>query len=1306
MRCKSSPRSGIGFLVLVLSLGLAGCPAGSEGTPVEAGPTGADPIAKTTQALQSTPPAGQAVAGPTTAAPGSKAAQALQSAFPSGRLSVVGRGASRFYGPSLSKGATPAASVEAFRNAYATSLGITASDLVPQELKKGLSVASSAPQGSGLMYDLATGQPRFWLYRAGQTLNGVKVYHAQLLTLVRNVAGYPVVWSSSSLRNLSSLVVSAGIQARAPDRDKSLRSIRRGPNDFVGRPLPPPQSITSLSTPELVVFAGTEDREVEPRMAIEYTATTAPDGRWHFVADASTGDVLIVESLDLFASITGKVTGNVTQGNAAMECNPALPTDFPYAEVTGPQPATAFAGMDGSYTLDGDFSGTVNVSSPMRGMHFSVTNFAGSPDDLTDTVVPPATTADFLHNADGTDHTVLAQSNAYVQLEQARAFLLKYLPNYPTIPTQTGFEVHVNLSTADWKECSGNAHYFASVIETCRADGFFTNMAFGDILHHEYGHHIVAMGNGGEQEYSEGMGDTIAALYSGRSGLGIGRYFNDCATPDRDAANKCQYDPNFCSTCGNYDDAHGCGMLLSGTIWDIRKNLQVTEPYYFESIINHLTLSSIQKHTGHAINSQIAIDLITLDDDDGDYTNGSPHSTEICTGFAAHGMTCPPFLTGLGVSPPTAFSAQGPFGGPSAPSSMTYTVENFGPDASIQYQVTAPPAATWLTITNGSGSVAIGQVAHVTVALSSIPDVGKGEYDAVLQFTNLTNGVGNQTRAAHLAIGLEAIFSETFTRGLGSFSLGSEPTNLWHASNGCGSSLPEHSLMTSLYFGLDSSCNCDNGQIVAGTATSGSVTINNTSLAKLLFNYFLVTEHNTYYDHASVQLSVNGGPFTVVASNNQNQGGVVLTDGGSGWEPAEVDLTPYLAGFSSATVQVRFAFDSVDALFNTNTGFLVDDVQIMALNNQPPVVNAGLNRTITLPGTTLWGFAWDDGLPNPPAKLTTTWSKVSGPGTVTFADPNVPQTTATFSTSGTYVLQLTGTDSVLTTSPTCTLTVDPAPNTAPTVDAGPDQTVLLSPATNLAGTVNDDGLPDPPKKVTISWTKVSGPGTVTFANSKVAATTATFSKTGTYVLRLTGNDSALSTSDDVTVTVTTNQKPSVNAGPDQTIGLSETASLAGTASDDGFPKPPSLTTTWSKTSGPGTVTFANKNALSTTATFSAAGTYVLRLTASDGALSAWDEVTIAVSTPCAGLCSNPTKFTINKTYQSGDLGTNAVCRETTSVVNGGTCGNFLSPRVLKVNGTTEACDWNNWTSVPAKRNGGYCIQATSGKYSYAAFTVW
>ena len=340
---------------------------------------------------------------------------------------------------------------------------------------------------------------------------------------------------------------------------------------------------------------------------------------------------------------------------------------------------------------------------------------------------------------------------------------------------------------------------------------------------------------------------------------------------------------------------------------------------------------------------------------------------------------------------------------------------------------------------------------------------------------------------------------------------------------------------------------------------------------------------------------------------------------------------------------------------------------------------------------------------------------VSGPGTVTFANAKAASTTATFSTSGLYVLRLTGNDSALSASDDVTVTVKPVPtNKAPTVNAGPDLTVTLPAAATLAGTVSDDGLPNPPAAVTITWSKVSGPGTVTFANAKVAATTATFSTSGSYVLRLTGNDGALSANDTVTVTVKpapANKAPTVNAGPDQTITLPATANLVGTASDDGLPKPPgALTTTWSKVSGPGTVTFGNANALSTTAMFSAAGAYVLRLTAYDGALSATDDIAITVSaggsTPCSGLCTNPTNFTINGSYQSGNLGTGAVCFQTTSALTGGNCGNFVSPRTLSVNGTTEACNGGNWASVPAKRNGGYCIQTTSGNQSYAYFTAF
>ena len=101
---------------------------------------------------------------------------------------------------------------------------------------------------------------------------------------------------------------------------------------------------------------------------------------------------------------------------------------------------------------------------------------------------------------------------------------------------------------------------------------------------------------------------------------------------------------------------------------------------------------------------------------------------------------------------------------------------------------------------------------------------------------------------------------------------------------------------------------------------------------------------------------------------------------------------------------------------------------------------------------------------------------------------------------------------------------------------------------------------------------------------------------------------------------TTNQSPSVNGGADRAITLpTNSVSLTGAATDDGLPAGSTLTVTWSRVSGAGTVTFSNANALTTTATFSSAGTYVLRLSVSDSALTASDDVTVTVnSAPTPG----------------------------------------------------------------------------------------
>lgn len=98
----------------------------------------------------------------------------------------------------------------------------------------------------------------------------------------------------------------------------------------------------------------------------------------------------------------------------------------------------------------------------------------------------------------------------------------------------------------------------------------------------------------------------------------------------------------------------------------------------------------------------------------------------------------------------------------------------------------------------------------------------------------------------------------------------------------------------------------------------------------------------------------------------------------------------------------------------------------------------------------------------------------------------------------------------------------------------------------------------------------------------------------------------------------TNQKPTVSAGPDRAAVLPGPVALDGTVADDGLPAGAVLGQTWSKVSGPGTVTFATGVAVDTMATFSAAGTYVLRLTASDTAASASDDVVVTISGAASG----------------------------------------------------------------------------------------
>ena len=266
--------------------------------------------------------------------------------------------------------------------------------------------------------------------------------------------------------------------------------------------------------------------------------------------------------------------------------------------------------------------------------------------------------------------------------------------------------------------------------------------------------------------------------------------------------------------------------------------------------------------------------------------------------------------------------------------------------------------------------------------------------------------------------------------------------------------------------------------------------------------------------------------------------------------------------------------------------------------------------------TNLFGFLSLPGSPVP-TQQAGTGNVITAAGAqigLTNADVNGDPTWVTFAASGAMnvvevdsqgrILTLAARDQSLRSSGTPT-------NNPPMVIVPPPSYVHLDQAARLAGSISDDGLPTG-AAVTAVWTQVAGPGVTTFADPSSASTTATFSRAGRYILRLTASDTELSGSADMLVDVfEPNNPPIVSAGPDQDIATHSTK-LAGSVVDDGRPQGAPLSWGWQEESGPGIVQFADPLSLSTVATFTAPGTYVLRLWANDTEFYAQSEMVIHV----------------------------------------------------------------------------------------------
>jgi len=301
-------------------------------------------------------------------------------------------------------------------------------------------------------------------------------------------------------------------------------------------------------------------------------------------------------------------------------------------------------------------------------------------------------------------------------------------------------------------------------------------------------------------------------------------------------------------------------------------------------------------------------------------------------------------VTGMKVTPRDAFDAEGMSGGPFAPMSKVFTIENLDA-AGLDFTVSA--TQDWIDLSSTGGHLPAGGSTTVTVSInaaaSSLPN---GMYADTVTFTNTTNHDGDTVRAVNLQVGVPTqqhswdMSSDPGWTTEGLWAWG-QPTG---GGGEYGNPDPTGGFTGANVYGYDLSGDYANG-LPETHLTTPAIDCSHLGTVSVKFQRHLNVEQPTY-DHAYLRVSTDGVSWSDVWDNTTE-----VTD--AAWTEVEYDISSVAAG--QPEVYLRWTMGTTDGGWRYS-GWNIDDVEVWGLDlSAPPFFADGFESG----DTSLWSQTAD-----------------------------------------------------------------------------------------------------------------------------------------------------------------------------------------------------------------------------------------------------------------------------------------------------------------------------------------------------------